>query len=98
MIDVHVVDLITGYLDQCLAESSEATLVGVYWHVDGQNKTLPLLDEINEALRQRPSVRVQRTTGGVTFGPSGTEHTVTVEDSRKADKQYRKEFNIALKR
>jgi hypothetical protein len=98
MIDAHVVQLITDYLDQCITKGSQATLVGVQWYVDGRNKTLPLLEEINEALRHRPSLLVERLNGAVVFSLSGTEKVITAEDLRLADKQYRKEFSVAYKK
>jgi hypothetical protein len=97
MIDPNVVKLAVEYLDQCCGENTPATLVGMHWFIDGRNKTLPLLEEINEALHQRPSVCVERTNGVVFFVTSGTEHVVTKEDMKLADRGYRKEFTAALR-
>jgi hypothetical protein len=98
MISTHVVKLATEYLDQCAAENQQATLVGMHWYIDGRDKTLPLLEEVNEALMQRASVYVQRVNGAVVFSSIGSERVVTVEDMKRADKQYRKEFAVALKK
>ncbi len=98
MIDPNVVRLAVEYLDQCKTNNTQATLVGMHWHIDASNKTLPLLDEVNEALTHRPSIHVQRTNGLVIFGSDGTERAVSNEDMKRADKQYRKEFSAALKR
>ena len=96
-ISAHVVGLAIEYLDQCAAEKREATLVGMHWYIDGRNKTMPLLEEINQALQQRPTVRIQRVKGAVVFSPNGSDGIVTHEDMRHADKQYRREFSAALK-
>ena len=98
MIDANVVKLAVEYLDECKETKVVATLVGMHWHIDGANKTLPLTTEINEALKQRPHVRVQRTNGVVIFGQAGEERVVTNEDMKLADKKYRKEFWAAVKK
>jgi exopolysaccharide biosynthesis predicted pyruvyltransferase EpsI len=98
VIDPHVVKLATEYLDQRNSENHQATLVGMHWYIDGRNKTLPTLEEVNEALSKRANVRVQRLHGAVVFGLGGTKRAVTIEDMRKADKSYRKEFAAALKK
>ena len=98
MIDPHVIKLGTEYLDHCAATNEQATLVGMHWYIDGRNKTLPLLEEVNEALAQRPSFHVKRERGAVVFASAGSEPIVTAEDMRLADKQYRKEFAAALRK
>ena len=98
MISTHVVKLATEYLDQCSARNQQATLVGMHWYIDGRDKTLPMLEEVNEALMQRASVYVQRLNGEVVFASSGSERAITAEDMKRADKQYRKEFAVALKK
>jgi len=98
MISAHVVRLATEYLDQCAAKQETATLVGMHWYIDSRHKTLPLLEELNEALRQRPTVHVQRGPKGIVLASAGTERTLTDEDMKQADSQYRKEFAAALKR
>lgn len=98
MISAHVVRLATEYLDQCAAKQQPATLVGMHWYIDSRDKTLPLLEELNEALKQRPAFYVQRGPKGVVFASTGTERTLTHEDMKQADSRYRKEFAAALKR
>jgi hypothetical protein len=36
----------------------QSAKLGMHWHIDGRNKTLPLLEEVNEALSQRPQLLV----------------------------------------
>ena len=97
MIDANVVRLAVEYLDSCLAAGTEATLVGMHWHIDGRNKTPPLLDEVNEALRQRPKLLVTRHSGGIVFSLSGVDTGVTSDEMKRADRQYRKEFSAKLR-
>ena len=85
MISERVVRLITEYFDECATSKSQATLVGILGYVDYRNKTLPMVEEVNEALRQRPSA--------LTYVP-----LVSVEQMRQADRQYRKRFSQALKK
>ena len=97
MIDPNVVRLAVEYLDSCLAAGTEATLVGMHWHIDGRNKTLPLLEEVNEALRQRPRLLVARHSGRIMFSLGGVDTAVTGDDMKHADKQYRKEFSAKVR-
>lgn len=98
MVNAHVVDLAVGYLDECQATGRLATLVGMPWHIDGRDKTLPVLGEVNEALARRPRVFVSRPKGDVVFSGHGTERCVTADDMRRADEQYRAEFSEELRR
>lgn len=98
MIDANVIRFAVEYLDKCSAENTPATLVGMHWFIDGRNKTLPLLAEVNEALQQRPSARVERVDGSVVFGPFGTDRAVSCEDMKLADNRYRKDLSAALKK
>ena len=97
MVDSNVVRLAVEYLDSCLSTGAQATLVGMHWHIDGRNKTLPLLDEVNEALRQRPSLLATRHKDGIMFSPSGVATAVTSDDMKVADRQYRTEFSAKLR-
>lgn len=98
MISAHIVKLATEYLDQCALANKEATLVGMHWHIDSGDKTIPLLAELNQALEQRPSIFVRRESGEVIFSSTGTERTLTQEDMKLAFKRYEKEFAAALRK
>lgn len=98
MIDEHVVKLGLEYLDQCASDGETATLVGMHWYIDGRNKTMPLTDEINEILRRRLDILVAREGKTVIFSANGKDRAVTPEDMTHADRQYRKEFNVAYAR
>jgi hypothetical protein len=69
----------------------------MHWYIDGRNKTMPFLSEINAALNRRPSIRVSRTNGRVVFSAQGAEGVVTAEDMRRAEKDYRQEFAAQLR-
>lgn len=97
MRDTHVIKLAVEYLDTCRTEGREATLVGMHWHIDGRNKTMPLLGEVNEALAQRPEIRVSRPNGAVVFSAQGDESIVTAEDMHRADEKYRSEVAAQLR-
>ena len=96
MIDPHVVKLAVQYLDDCLGRKTAATLVGMHWYIDGRNKTLPLTEEVNAALSERPALGAERMEGRVVFTHAGKD-LVTSEDMRYADKQYRREFAEKLR-
>ena len=95
MISQANVALAVEYLNRCRAERKLATLVGTFWYIDAKNKLVPELEEINEALKQRGEVFVERVNGEVVFSPTGSTREVTAEDMRAADRQYRKEFAAA---
>jgi hypothetical protein len=95
MISRANVDLALKYLDQCRAEGKPATLVGAFWYVDAHNKLVPETEEINEALKTREDIFVQRVGDTVVFGSVGSERQITTEDMCVADQQYRKEFAAA---
>lgn len=97
MLDNRVVSLAVEYLDACQSEGREATLVGMHWHIDGRNKTMPLLNEVNAALTQRPNMRVSRDNGRVVFSALGAEVVVTSEDMRRAENDYRSDFSAQLR-
>jgi hypothetical protein len=97
MLDARVVTLAVEYLDTCQAEGHEATLVGMHWYVDGRNKTMPVLSEVNAALALRPNMRVSRINCKVVFSAQGSEGVVTSEDMRRAGKDYRSEFSTQLR-
>jgi hypothetical protein len=97
MIDPHVVKLAVEYLDDCVAQKTAATLVGMHWYIDAHHKTLPLTEEVNAALYERPALRAERIKGRVVFTHSGKE-LVTNDDMHRADKQYRREFAQTLRK
>ena len=98
MISANVVNLAIEYLDMCAVEQKTATLVGMYWHIDSRNKSVPLVEEVNEALKLRPQVLVSRENASVVFSLNGFEHAVAATDMAQAYLQYIEEFNAAYKR
>jgi sugar phosphate isomerase/epimerase len=88
VVNLRVVDLVTAYLDECAASGVDGTLVGVLWYVDAHFKSLPTVEEVNEALRRRP-VRL--------LGLSGSQPFASSDDISSADREYRKQVSRALK-
>ncbi|MGA2276442.1 MAG: hypothetical protein ABSG00_02470 [Terracidiphilus sp.] len=92
MISERVVKLATEYLDQCLAKSEPATLIAMLGYIDSQDKTIAVAEEVNEALRQRPSVYLRREDGRLEFTTAGSDRIVTPDDVRRAFMIYDEQF------
>lgn len=95
MIDSNVVDLAVEYLDQGDTEGAKCTLVDMHWYIDGRDKTIPFTEEVNEALKRRPSIFIRRDKGLVRFVSGSGDRSVSDTDMKLADAQYRKEFSAA---
>jgi hypothetical protein len=98
MINEGVVSLAQRYLDLRFAENREGTLVEMVWYIDARDKMIPLLDEVNEALRRHASAYVQRADVKIIFTRAGSDRTITDEDLERAIINYREEFAATLKR
>ena len=92
----RIVHFIIEYLDHCGTSHEDATLVGMHWYVDGREKTVPDVDEVNKALKKRPTIYVQRGANGVVFASSGTDRTVTADDMAQAQRQYAEALRVAV--
>jgi high-affinity K+ transport system ATPase subunit B len=97
MIDDHVVALALKYLDYCFEKDKEATLVGMLNEVDYRDRVILNKDEVNKALKQRPSAYVQRMNAKVIFVSSDGDRTITAEDLEKGIEDYRNWFAAELK-
>jgi hypothetical protein len=93
MTSERIVQRIVDYLDASCSTDAPSTLVGLHWYVDGHEKTLPLVEEVNLGLQRRPLIHVVRENGHVLFGPNGPERTIAGEDLSAADREYRKQFS-----
>jgi hypothetical protein len=80
MIDEEAVKFATKYLDRQFAAGETADLVGMLNHVDYFGRIVMVLEEVNETLRQRPTVFAQRIDGRVVFSQSSGDREVTAED------------------
>ena len=92
MADSYAVKLATDFLDSKLRENHEATLVEMLFYADAYGKLVLSVDEVNEALNQRPSVYVERRGGRIVFSAKGTERSVSPEDHEENCKAYSTEF------
>ena len=91
MFDKYAVQFAVEYLDKCLSKREQATLVGMIRYVDAFERVVAQLDEVNDALAQRPLVRLQRIEGKVIFDVTGSDRTVTPEDMAQAHADYIRE-------
>ena len=92
MISDHVVNWATKYLDKCFEAHEPATLVDMLNYIDYFERDIAVTEEVNEALRQRPSVYVQRESARIEFTSTGSNRMVTDDDMRRAFDIYEKEF------
>jgi len=83
---------LTDYLDRYFVENHRATLVEMLEYADAFGKLIPTLEEVNEALSQRPSVRIERCDGRIIFITKGNERSISAEDFEKNYNAYHKEF------
>ncbi len=97
MIDELAVKFATEYLDKHLAKGGPADLVGMLNHVDYFERVVMVVDEVNETLRQRPSVYVQRIDGRIVFNQSHGDREITEEDLSRNVQMYRKWFEVQYK-
>ena len=98
MVSEHVVKLAIEYLDQYLETNEPATLVTMLHYIDAHDKTIAVAEEVNEALRRRPSIYVHRTSARLEFNFTGSDQTVTEDDVRRAFDIYHEEFWAAYKK
>ena len=87
----------TEYLDKRFANGESADLVGMLNHVDYFERVVMVVDEVNETLRQRPSVYVQRINGRVVFKQSDGDREITEEDLSRNVQMYQKWFEAQYK-
>jgi hypothetical protein len=96
--DSEVVADIVAYLDRCSRENREATLVEMFWELDGRYKIIPLAVEVNAALAERPGVYARLDGDKIVFSSRGSERTVSDEDFDRAFQTYHAEFQAVSKR
>lgn len=92
MIDDSAVSRAAAYLDNCLEQSREPALVEMLEFVDAFDKVILNREEVNEALKQRPSIFVNRIEGRIVFSLTGTEREITEDDLRLNFEIYIKQF------
>lgn len=92
MIDDFAVKYATEYLDKQFSKGEPADLVGMLNHVDYFERVVMVLNEVNDALRQRPSVYVQRVDGRIVFNQSAGDREITEEDLDRNVRLYHQWF------
>jgi hypothetical protein len=97
MADEFAIQFATEYLDQQFAGGKPADLVGMLNHVDYFERVVMVVDEVNETLRQRPSVYAQRIDGRIVFNQSAGDREITDEDLSRNVQMYEKWFAAQYK-
>ena len=98
MIDKSAVKFATEYLDKQFAAGEPADLIGMLNHVDYFERVVMVLEEVNETLKQRPSIYVRRVEGKIVFSQSdGDETEITEEDLRRNVQMYHEWFEAYYK-
>jgi len=92
MIDDYTVKLATEYLDYCFGKSEAADLPGMLNQVDYYDRVVMVLEEVNEALRLRPSVFVHRVEGRVIFNQRAGDRAITEDDLQRNFAIYHTDF------
>ena len=92
MIDEHAVKFAVEYLDRRFANGEHADLVGMLKHVDYFERVVIVREEVQEALKERPSVFMQRVDGRVIFTKTFGGREITDEDLERNTQMYRDEF------
>jgi hypothetical protein len=92
VIDDYAVKLATEYLDHSLGKEKPATLVDMLGYVDAHDKVVLTLEEVNEALKQRPSAHLQRVDGRVIFNQSSGDREITEDDLKQNVQMYHDAF------
>ena len=92
MIDEFAVKLAIEYLDRNFAKGAPADLVGMLDHVDYYDRVVMVMEEVQEVLKQRPSVYVQRVDGRVIFTQSSGHREITEEDLERNVRMKTDEF------
>lgn len=92
MIDEHVLNTALKYLDHCSSNGEQPTLVEMWNFVDYYLRSDLPAAVVNEALRRRPGLFVQRIDGRVVFSKFEGESEVTDEDVKRNFEIYSAEF------
>ena len=98
MIDEFAVKFATEYLVKQFKKGETADLVGMLNHVDYFERVVMVLDEVNETLKQNPSVYVQRIDGRIVFNQSQGDREITEEDLNRNVQMYHEWFEAQRKR
>jgi len=92
MIDKHAVELAVEYLERCFAKGEPANLVGMLNHVDYFDRVVMVREEVQDALKECPTVHLQRIDGRVIFTQSLGDREITEEDVKRSIQMYTDEF------
>jgi hypothetical protein len=85
MIDEFAVKFAIEYLDRSFANGEQADLVGMLNHVDYFERAVMDREEVLQALKQRPSVSIQRVDGRIIFDQSSGDQEITEEELQRCE-------------
>jgi len=97
MIDEFAVKFAVEYLDRQFAKGNPTDLIGMLNHVDYFERVVMVVEEVNEALKERPSVYVQRIDGRIVFNQSSGDREITEEDLSRNVQIYYEWFKVQYK-
>jgi hypothetical protein len=98
MIDENAVKLAVEYLDIRFRNNEPADLIGMLNHVDYFERVVMVLEEVNETLKQRPSVYVRRVEGKIIFSHLNGDREITEEDLHQNVQMYHRWFEAQYKK
>jgi len=95
--DQFAVKYAIEYLDKRFEKGEPADLVGMLNHVDYFERVVMVLEEVNETLKQCPSVYVQRIDGRIVFDQSTGDREIAEEDLDRNTEMYQEWFKAQYK-
>lgn len=98
MIYEDVIELAVKYLEETFAEGKRADLPRMLMYVDAHDHIVMERDEVNEVLKRRPSVAVERTDGRIIFVHAAGDREIGEDDMRRNVAMYHDDFAAMARR
>ena len=92
-LDEFAVRFAVEYLDKQFATGKPADLVGMLNHVDYFERVEMVLEEVNQTLRRRPAIHVQRISDRIVFDQQSGDREITDEDLNRNVQMYKEWFD-----
>lgn len=91
-LDPSVVAIIVDAYDQLVTRDREVRLSDILAYVDARWRAIPSCEEVEAALRQRPSLGIVRRETGIVVVCGAKERVVEPEDLQQAYREYETRF------